>query len=176
MSISLDKVWETANVPAFNRPIRIHCKTGSLSAKLVFETRAKCQHFAARYKDDGIPYAVESPFCKFQYQYHGPPVQEKLEDDLCLFGKIWPHGYKSSFQNLMLKIPSLSPHLTTGHINILDRRNGVGKPIFKLAPPRHEQLFDLAARGLCEPSIPDDVQRQVICQANLLAQDRAATV
>ena len=38
-------------------------KTGSLPARLVFETRAKCQDFVARYKDDGIPYEVDSPFC-----------------------------------------------------------------------------------------------------------------
>ena len=31
-----------------------------MSVKLVFETRAKCQDFVARYKDDGIRYAT---FC-----------------------------------------------------------------------------------------------------------------
>ena len=34
-----------------------------MSARLVFETRAKCQDFVARYKDDGIPYEINSPFC-----------------------------------------------------------------------------------------------------------------
>ena len=29
----------------------------------MFETRAKCQYFVARYKDDGIPYEINSPFC-----------------------------------------------------------------------------------------------------------------
>ena len=53
----------TTNAPSFNKPITIHCKTGSLSARLVFETRAKCQDFVALFKDDGIPYAVDSPFC-----------------------------------------------------------------------------------------------------------------
>ena len=63
-----------------------------------------------------------------------------------------------------------------GHIRILDRRNVVGKPVFKLAPPGHEYLFDPTAPGLCDPSIPDDVLRQVICQASRLAQNRAAFV
>ena len=40
-----------------------------MSARLVFETRAKCQDFVARYKDDGIRYEVG------QNQYHSPPVQ-----------------------------------------------------------------------------------------------------
>ena len=59
----LEKFWATTNAPAFHKPTRIHCKTGSLSARLVFETRAKCQDSVARYKDDGISYEVDSPFC-----------------------------------------------------------------------------------------------------------------
>ena len=58
-------------------------------------------------------------------------------------------------------------------LNILDRRNGVGKPDFKLAPRGHEHL---TAPGLCDPSIPDDVLRQVICRASHLAQNRTAYV
>ena len=41
----------------------MHCKAGSVSARLVFEIRAKCQDFVARYKDDGIAYEIDSPFC-----------------------------------------------------------------------------------------------------------------
>ena len=63
VSTWLEKFWATTNAPAFNKHSRIHCKTGALSASLVFETRAKCQDFVARYKDDGIPYEVHGPFC-----------------------------------------------------------------------------------------------------------------
>ena len=41
------------SAPALIKPTTIHCKTGSMSARLVFETRAKCQDSVARYKDDG---------------------------------------------------------------------------------------------------------------------------
>ena len=58
----IDNLWAESNVPACNKPVRIHCKAGSVSVRLVFETRAKCQDFIARYKDDGIPYAINSPF------------------------------------------------------------------------------------------------------------------
>ena len=44
-------------------PTRIHCKTSSMSARLVLETRDKCQDFVARYKDDGSSNEVDSPFC-----------------------------------------------------------------------------------------------------------------
>ena len=50
----INSVWEKSNVSACNKPVRIHCKTGSLSSRLVFETRAKCQDFVARFQDDGI--------------------------------------------------------------------------------------------------------------------------
>ena len=50
-------------MPADNRLVTNHCKAGSTSAKLVFETRDRCQDFVVRYKEDGIPYAINSPFC-----------------------------------------------------------------------------------------------------------------
>ena len=52
-----------SNIPAYNKPVTIHCKAGSVSVRLVFETRAKCQDFIARYKDDSISYAINSPLC-----------------------------------------------------------------------------------------------------------------
>ena len=59
----INDLWEKSNMPAYNKPVRIHCKADSVSARLVFETRAKCQDFVARYKDDGIPYTINSPCC-----------------------------------------------------------------------------------------------------------------
>ena len=49
-------------MPAVNKPVRIHCKAGYVSVRLVFETRGKCQDFTARYKYDSITYAINSPF------------------------------------------------------------------------------------------------------------------
>ena len=34
-------LWEKSNMPAHNKPVRIHCEAGSVSARFVFETRAK---------------------------------------------------------------------------------------------------------------------------------------
>ena len=51
-------------------------------------------------------------------------------------------------------------------LSIKDRRNGVGKPVFKLAPFGDGQLFDLTAPDLRVPGIPDDVLQQVISQAS----------
>ena len=60
---SINTLWERSNTPADNKPVTIHCKAGSMSVRLVFETRGKCQDFVARYKDDGIPCEIDSPFC-----------------------------------------------------------------------------------------------------------------
>ena len=103
-----DKVWATSNIPAFNRPVRIHCKTGSQSARLVFETRAKCQDFVARHNDDGVPYEVDSSFCNIKAQYWcvNPSHQktEKLGDVLHRFGKFWFQNYKKSSLAEMLRM------------------------------------------------------------------------
>ena len=46
-SVWINKFWATTSAPALKKPTRIHCKTGSVSARLVIETRAKCQDFVA---------------------------------------------------------------------------------------------------------------------------------
>ena len=56
-----------------------------MTVKLVFETRAKCQDFVARYKDDGIPFEIDSPFLQCQNIYW----TERLGNNLCLCGENW---------------------------------------------------------------------------------------
>ena len=63
VSTWLIEFLSTTDVPTPKMPIRIHCKTGSTSARLVFETRLKCQEFVARFKVDGLPCTVDSHFC-----------------------------------------------------------------------------------------------------------------
>ena len=58
----INSVCEKSNMPAYDKPVRIHCKTGSLSARRVFEIRAICQDFVAGCKDDDIPYEIDGPF------------------------------------------------------------------------------------------------------------------
>ena len=50
-------------------------------------------------------------------------------------------------------------------LSIKDRRNGVGKPVFKLAPFGSAQLFTLVAPDLCVLGIPGEVLQRVISQA-----------
>ena len=92
VSVWLGKFWATTNVPSFNRLIRIHCRRGSPSARVVFETRAKRQDFVARYKDDGILYEVKSPFAISAQSWCVNPNRhrtEKLGDVLRHCGQFW---------------------------------------------------------------------------------------
>ena len=59
-------------------------------------------------------------------------------------------------------------------LSVFDRRNGVGKPVFRLAPLGYEHLFCVIAPDSCEPHISDVVLRQIV--ASNLAQNRAANV
>ena len=43
---------------------------------LIFETRSNCQDFVARFKDDGLPYAVDSPFDRTVRQSMSPEDKE----------------------------------------------------------------------------------------------------
>ena len=54
----INNLWDKSNTPAHNKPVRIHCKAISVSARLVFETKAMCQDFVAR-----RPCEIHSPCC-----------------------------------------------------------------------------------------------------------------
>ena len=92
---------------------------------------------------------------------------EKSENNLRLCGKFLAQKLKVLFPKEMTKFSVFQKK---------DRRNGVGKPVFKLAPFGNGQLFDLTAPHLRVPGIPDDVLQQVISQASHLAQKRTANV
>ena len=51
-------------------------------------------------------------------------------------------------------------------LSIKDRRNGIGKPVFKLAPLGRGQTFTLAAPDLSVPGISPEVLQRVLSQAN----------
>ena len=55
---------------AHNKPVRIHCKAGSVSVRLVFETRATSQHVVAR---------IQS-LLLHQYKYHCPFKKKMTRD------------------------------------------------------------------------------------------------
>ena len=71
----IETLWEESDMLACNKLVTIHCKADSVSVRLVFETRGKCQDFVVQYKDDGIPCAINSPFCCAKYYYHSAPIQ-----------------------------------------------------------------------------------------------------
>ena len=47
-------------------------------------------------------------------------------------------------------------------LSIKDRRNGIGKPVFKLAPLGSRQTFTFVAPDLCVPGISPEVLHRVL--------------
>ena len=92
----------------------------------------------------------------------------RSESILRLCGECWPNSSKFSSLMEMTKVPLLSQRSTLRSqvLRIKDRRNGVGKPVFKLAPFGNGQVFTLTAPDLRVPGIPDEVLQQVISQAS----------
>ena len=155
-----------------NKLVRIHCKAGSMSVRLVFETRAKCQDFVARYKDDAIPYAIDSPFCctttniivsqskSIEDREIGKqfaPLSSVLAEQLKI---LFPDGDDEG----AFIIPALDARKQV--LSIKDRRNGVGKPVFKLAPLGSRQTFTLVTPELSIPGVSPEVLQRVLSQAN----------
>ena len=67
----------------------------------------------------------------------------------------------------MMKVPLLSQRSTLAHKSLVeDRRNGVGKPVFKLATYGSGQLFAFVAPDLCVPGVSNEVLQRVVSQAS----------
>ena len=157
---------------AHKKPVRIHCEAGSVSARLVFEIRAKCQDFVARYKDDGIPYEIDSPFCcaKTTISVRQSKALEDWE-----IGKQFAPLWRVLAKQLKIIFPGgddegafVVPLLDARSqvLSIKDRRNGIGKPGFKLASLRSGQTFTLVTPELSVPGISPEVLQRVLSQAN----------
>ena len=84
----LNKFFATTNIAAHNMPT-IHCKTGSVSARIVFETRSKCQDFVARFKDDVLPYTVDSPYCRTSATILVCQSKSPEDREIDGYGKFW---------------------------------------------------------------------------------------
>ena len=59
-------LFEESSTPAYNRLVTIRCTAGSVSIRLVSESRAKYQDSVIRYKDNGITFEIDSPFCNIR--------------------------------------------------------------------------------------------------------------
>ena len=48
--------WIEETLEPTDRPERVSCKRGTKSARIVFNSRAKCQEFVEKFKEDGPQY------------------------------------------------------------------------------------------------------------------------
>ena len=136
----INNLWEESNMLADKKTVTIHCKAGSVSARLVFKTKAKCQDIVARYKDDGISFEINSPLCCAKTTI--TVRQSKSLEDREI-GKQFAPLWKVLAEKLEVLFPEgddicvlIVPALDARSqiLSMKDRRNGVGKLVFKLAP------------------------------------------
>ena len=125
----INNLWENQIFQPKSKPVRIHCKAGSVSARLVFETRAKYQDFVARHKDDGITNEIDSPFCNAKTVISVRQSKSlkigRSESNLRLCGRFWPNSSKFSSLMEMTKVPFIVLALDARSqvLSIKDRRN-----------------------------------------------------
>ena len=126
----------------------------------------RCEDIVARHKDDGISYDVSSPCCNI-----GTTIlvrQSKSPEDREIgrrFAPLWavllvpklPEILPDRDAKCTFIVPSLGVRAQI--LSICDCRNGVGNPVFKLAPLGHDPLFDITAPNFCELSVSDVVLR-----------------
>ena len=143
-----------------------------MSVRLVFESRSKCQDFVARYKDDGIPYEIDSPFCNAKTTI---AVRQSRSSEDREIGKQFAPLWRVLADQLKILFPDgddegafVVPALDTrSHVlSMKDRRNGVGKPVFKLASLGSGQTFTLVAPDLSVPGVSPEVLQRVLSEAS----------
>ena len=161
-----------SNIPVYNKPVRIHGEAGSVSARLVFETRAKCQDSVARCKDDGISCEIDRLFCSAKTTFS---VRQSKSIEDREIGKQFAPLWRVLAEQLKILFPDgddegafIVPALDTRSqvLGVKDRRNGVGKPVFKLVPLGSGLLFVLVAPDLRVPGVSGEVLQRVISQAS----------
>ena len=153
---------------ACNKPFRIHCKAGSVSVRLAFETQGKSQDFVVRYKDDGIPYAINSPFCcantTITVRQSRSIEEREIGKQFMPLWKELPDQLKVLFPDADDKGVFIIPALDSRSqiLSVKDRRNGIGKPVFKLAPLGSGQTFTLVASDLSVPGNSHEVLQRIL--------------
>ena len=177
-----EKFWARTNMPAFNRPIRIHCKTFSLSARLVFEIKAKCHDFVARYKDHGIFCESESPFCDTSTNI--TVRQSKSIEDreigrrFAPLGKVLSTKLQEIFPERDAKDTINVPHLTSVHKSSACWTAGTECENWfsNLHHPDTNICLTLLHLACAIPVFLMMYYDRVMCQASHLAQNRSANV
>ena len=126
-----------------------------------------------RYKDDGIPCEIDTFLCTSKTTIlvrHSRSIEDRetgkqfmplwrgLAEELRI---LFPEGdAKGSF--VVQALDAWSQILS-----IRDRRKGVGKLVFKLAPFGSRQTFALVFPDLCIPRVPSEVLQRVLSQASM---------
>ena len=159
-------------MPAYNKLVRIHCKAGSVSVRLFLKHEPNVKTLLLDKKMMVSPMQLTVPSAApIQISLSANPNQlktERLENNLRLYGECWLNSSKFSSPDGDDEGAFIVPALDArSHVlRIKGRRNGVGKPVFKLASLGSGQTSTLVAPELSVPGISLEVLQRVLSQAN----------
>ena len=125
-----------------------------------------------RYKDDGIPFAINSPFCctnsTITVRQSRSIEDREIGKQFALLWKVLADQLKLLFldgdDEGAFIVPALDARSQI--LSIKDRSNGVGKPVLKLAPFGNGRLFAFVTPDLRVPGVSSEVLQRVISQAS----------
>ena len=168
----INDLWERSNMPAYNKPVRIHCKAGSASVRLVLkhEANAKTLLGDIRMMVFLLQLTVPSVAPVLLSQCVNPDQlkTERLENNLRPCGKCWLTNLKILFPDGddegVFNLPALDARSQI--LSIKDRQKRNGKLVFKLDPLVSGQTFTLVTPDLSVPGISLEVLQRVLSQAS----------
>ena len=147
-------------------------KQVSVSVRLVFETRAKCQDFVARFEDYGVPMPLTVPSAA-PIQISSSANQDHLktgksESNLRLSGENWLTNLKFSSLMEMTKVHSSSQRSMLAHMSSTSKieETGLENRCSNLPPLEADKHLPLFAPELSVPVTSPDVLQRVLSQAN----------
>ena len=162
-----------ANMPADKRLVTIHCKAGSTSVRLVFESRAKCQDFLlSDIKIMASLMRLTVPFATPKQLLLSANLRQlktdKLENNLHLCGESWLTSLKFSSLIEMTKVHLSSQRSTLAHISSASKieEMELENQCSNLLLLEAGKLLHLLHLSCPVPGVPPDVLQHVISQAN----------
>ena len=143
----INSLWEDSNMPAFNKPVRIHCKAGSVSVRLVLKHKPDVKTLLLDIRMMVSPMELTVPSAApVQLSLSANPDHLKTETSV---NNLRPCGedyqISSEFSSLMemtkVHLSSQRSKTRSQVLSIKDRRNGIGKLCSNVSPLKADKLL-----------------------------------
>ena len=163
ITIWINNLWENPTCQHTINPSEFIAKQVLWSARLVFETRAKCQDFVARYRVGGFPHEIDSPCCSaktaFSVRQSNSLEDREIGKQFAPLWECWPNSSKFSSLKVMAQVHLLSLRSTPAHKFSESRieETALENQCSNLSLLEADRSFALVAPDLCVLGVPGEV-------------------